>query len=83
MKDGLRLDFEYRPLGEGDVDYWTVLANLRQHRSDAVLSVSTHFLPPSGSRVEAMRINYANLRKLVDNVDAATRPKQGGRIHRS
>ena len=83
VRDGLRLDFEYRPLGEGDVDYWTVLTNLRQHRSEAVLSVSTHFLPPSGSRVEAMRINYANLRKLIDNVDAATLPKQGGRIHQS
>ena len=32
---------------------------------DAVLSLSTHFLPPSGSREEAMRTNYANLMKLI------------------
>ena len=71
VSDGLRLDFEYRPLGEGDVDYPTVLANLRRHRIDAVLSVSTHFLPPSGSRVEAMRINVANLKRLIAGVEAS------------
>ena len=66
VTDGLSLDFEYRPLGEGDVDYLTVLRNLRESRSDAVLSISTHFTPPSGSRVEAMQINVANLRALMD-----------------
>ncbi len=65
VKDGLRLDFRYCPLGEGDVDYPTILRSLRARGSDAVLSVATHFLPRSGSRVEAMRINYANLRRLI------------------
>ena len=46
----------------GDVDYRTILRQVRDHRLDAVLSVSTHFRPPSGSRVEAMHINYANLK---------------------
>jgi len=63
--DGSRLSFEYRPLGEGDVDYRTLLGNLRDSRSDAVLSVSTHFRPPSGSADEAMRINYKNLKALI------------------
>jgi sugar phosphate isomerase/epimerase len=70
VKDGLRLDFEYRPLGEGDVDYMTVLKNLRQHRCDAVLSVSTHFLPPGGTRIDAMKINYANLRGMIGKLEA-------------
>ena len=67
--DGLHLDFEYCPIGEGDVDYLTVLRNLRDHRCDAVLSVATHFKPPSGSAEEAMRINYANLKALIHKVE--------------
>ncbi len=68
--DGLHLNFEYCPIGEGDVDYLTVLRNLRDHRCDAVLSVATHFRPPSGSAEEAMRINYANLKALIHKVEA-------------
>ncbi len=34
--DGLKLNFEYCPLGEGDVDYLTVLRNLRDHRCDVI-----------------------------------------------
>lgn len=68
--DGLHLNFEYCPIGEGDVDYLTVLRNLRDHRCDAVLSVATHFQPPSGSAEEAMRINYANLKVLIHKVEA-------------
>ncbi|MBM3803092.1 MAG: sugar phosphate isomerase/epimerase [Acidimicrobiia bacterium] len=68
--DGLRLEFEYRPLGAGDVDYLTILRNMKAYRSDAVLALATHFTPPSGSRVEAMQINYANLKRLVDKVEA-------------
>ena len=70
VNDGVRLDFEYRPLGSGDVDYRTILRNLRDHRCDAVLSLSTHFRPPSGSSEDAMRINYANLTKLIREVEA-------------
>ena len=68
--DGLHLNFEYCPIGEGDVDYLTVLRNLRHHQCDAVLSVATHFQPPSGSAEEAMRINYANLKALINKVEA-------------
>lgn len=68
--DGIRLKFEYRSIGTGDVDYLTVLRNLKAYRCEAVLSLATHFRPPSGSRVEAMEINYANLKRLVDKVEA-------------
>jgi len=70
VNDGLNLDFDYVPLGEGHVDYPTVLRNLQRHGSDAVLSVSTHFRPPSGSAEEAMRINYARLQGLIDEVES-------------
>jgi sugar phosphate isomerase/epimerase len=69
VTDGPRLKFDYKPLGEGDVDYVAILKQLRDHRSDAILSVSTHFRPPSGDRVEAMRINYRNLRDLISKVE--------------
>ena len=68
--DGSKLEFDYKPIGEGDVDYPTILRNLRDHRCDAVISVATHFLPASGSRLEAMQINYANLRRLIAEVEA-------------
>ncbi len=65
VKNGLQLDFSYCPLGEGDVDYPAIFRSLRDRRSDAILSVATHFLPASGSREEAMRINYANLKRMI------------------
>ena len=68
VKNGLQLDFAYCPLGEGDVDYPTILRSLRERGSDAVLSVATHFLPPSGSREEAMRINFANLKRMIGDI---------------
>jgi sugar phosphate isomerase/epimerase len=68
--DGLKLKFEYCPLGEGDVDYPSVLRNLRDHRCDVVFAVATHFLPPSGSGADAMRINFANLKPLISQVEA-------------
>ena len=68
--DGVRLKFEYRPIGSGDVDYEMILRSLRDHRCDVVLSLSTHFRPPSGSREEAMRINYAKLSQLITKVEA-------------
>ena len=70
VNDGLRRDFKYMPIGEGDLDYPTVLRNLRDARADVVLSLSTHFRPPSGSSVEAMRINYSNLMRLIDEVES-------------
>ena len=67
--DGLKLNFEYCPLGEGDVDYPTVLRNLRDHRCDVVFAVATHFKPPSGSGADAMRINFAKIRPLIEQVE--------------
>ena len=33
--DGKRLDYQYRPVDEGDVDFLTVLRSLRENRCDA------------------------------------------------
>ena len=70
VNDGFKLDFEYCPLGEGDVDYLTVLRNLRDHNCDVVFAVATHYLPPNGSGADAMRINFANLKPLIEQVEA-------------
>ena len=67
--DGQQLRFEYRPIGDGDVDYLTVLRQLRDHNCEAVLSVATHFLPAEGSAEDAMRINYANLLSLIQQIE--------------
>ena len=66
--DGQQLQFEYRPIGDGDVDYLTVLRQLRNHNCDPVLSVATHFLPDTGSPEDAMRINYTNLLSLIQQI---------------
>jgi sugar phosphate isomerase/epimerase len=63
--DGSKLKFDYMPIGEGDVDYPTILRNLRDNECDVVVSVATHFVPASGSRVEAMQTNCANLKRLI------------------
>ena len=68
--DGRKLKFEYRPLGDGDVDYLTILRGMRDHGCDVFLSLATHFRPPSGSRVEAMKINYRNLNEMIRKVEA-------------
>ncbi len=70
VNDGLRRDFDYQALGDGDVDYLTVLRNLRDHGSEAILSLATHFRPASGSAEEAMRINYARLTELMGRVES-------------
>ena len=71
--DGLNLKFEYRALGDGDVDYPEVLRRLQDHRSDAVLSLATHFIPPGGTRIDAMRINYRRLSEMIRKVQAGIR----------
>ncbi len=68
VNNGLQLDFDYCPLGEGDVDYPQILRSLRDRCSNAILSVATHFQPASGSREEAMRINVANLKRMIDEL---------------
>ena len=66
--DGAQLEFDYMPIGEGDVDYPTLLQNLRDNDCDVILSVATHFVPASGSRLEAMKTNFANLRRLISEL---------------
>ncbi len=69
VNDGLSLDFEYCPFGEGDTDYLTVFRNLRDHDCDVFVSLATHFQPPGGTNVDAMRINAANIKKLLKQVE--------------
>lgn len=68
--DGAHLEFKYCPVGTGDVDYLTLLRNLRESRCDVVLCVATHFRPESGGAFEAMRINYTNLKDLIHKVES-------------
>ena len=67
--NGEKLEFEWLPIGEGDVDYPTILRNLRDNNCDVVLSIATHFSPPSGSKIEAMETNYTNIRRLISELD--------------
>ena len=67
--DGSKLEFDYTPIGEGDVDYPTLLANLRDNDVDVAVSVATHYVPASGSHVEAMETNCANIRRLIAELD--------------
>lgn len=69
VTDGIARDFQYLPIGEGDVDFIETLNKLYEHKSDAVLSIATHFTPDSGSPVEAMQINYNNILNLINKVD--------------
>tara|TARA_Y100000590_G_scaffold193677_1_gene220110 strand:- start:8977 stop:9882 length:906 start_codon:yes stop_codon:yes gene_type:complete len=69
VNEGISRDFQYRPIGEGDVDFIETLNKLYKHQSDAVLSIATHFTPDSGSPVEAMQINYKNILNLMNKLD--------------
>ena len=70
VKNGIELDFDYKPVGEGDVDFLSVLRNLRDNEIDVVLSLATHFQPANGSRVEAMKTNFENIRDLIKQVES-------------
>ena len=63
--NGSKLEFEYCPIAKGHVDYPTILRNLSENECDVILSIATHFLPESGSRLEAMQTNFANIRGLI------------------
>ena len=69
VNDPVRLDFDYCPIGEGDVDYPALLRQVRDHECDVVLSLSTHFRPPGGDSVDAMRLNHANLTRMIADLD--------------
>ena len=68
--DGLSRNFEYRALGDGDVDYMTILRNMRYHHSQAVLAVATHYRPPGGIGIDAMKLNFSRLQEMVREVEA-------------
>ena len=67
--DGLNLNFVYCPIDEGDVDYITVLRNLREHRIDAVFAVATHFTLPNSDGADTMRINFEHIKPLMKRVE--------------
>ena len=56
--DGPRGEFEWRPPGDGEVDY---PALVRRHEGEVFLGVATHFPPPNSSYAEAMRINLSRI----------------------
>ncbi len=67
--DGQQLHFQYCPLGAGDVDYVTILRQLRVHHAETILAMATHFRPASGSPIEAMRTNFAQLAQLISQAE--------------
>ena len=69
VNNGIALDFDYLPFGEGQTDYATVFRSLRDNNLDPVVSISTHWTPPNGSRVDAMRTQVANVFSLMESLD--------------
>ena len=67
--DGVAGEFEWRPLGEGSVGYEAVLRNLRDHRSQAVLMVASHFRPAGGTNLDAMKINFGKIQSLIQQIE--------------
>ena len=63
--DGINLNFEYLPFGEGDVGYPTLLGKMLSSGTDAVLAITPHYLPPGGTAVDAMRTCFASLQELA------------------
>lgn len=64
--DGPGLEFDYRPIGTGDPDYAALFKTFARDHTDIVIAVATHYIPAGGTRVDAMRTNYANTLRLVD-----------------
>ncbi len=62
-------NIDYCPLGDGDVDYPTILRNLRATESEAILAVYTHFEVENGTPQDAMRIQFEKLRALIAGID--------------
>ena len=69
VNDGVNLDFDYLPFGKGDIDYRTIFRNVRDNGLDPYVSISTHWTPESGDRVEAMRTQVKNVKALLDTLD--------------
>ena len=72
--DGPTCEFEYCAVGTGDVDYAGLFRTFARDHTDIVIGVGTHFQPPGGTQVDAMRINYRNTLRLTEQaVQAALR----------
>ncbi|MBM3933627.1 MAG: sugar phosphate isomerase/epimerase [SAR202 cluster bacterium] len=68
--DGYHNKFDYCPIGDGQVDFPSVLRSLRDNNIQAMLSISTHFLPPGGSKEEAMRLNMSRIQALTKQIES-------------
>ncbi|MBM3935399.1 MAG: sugar phosphate isomerase/epimerase [SAR202 cluster bacterium] len=71
--DGPRGKYRYCPLEEGDVDFETVLRQVREHCPEAVISLATHFASPDGRPETAMRTNMEFVRRLIGKVEGEPR----------
>ena len=75
VNDGAKLDFDYLPFGEGQTDYATVCRNLLVAKLDSIVSISTHWAPPSGSAVEAMTTQVGNVKALIGSLEPPPAPR--------
>ena len=71
MLDGPGLEFEYGPIGSGDVDYAELFRTFARDRTDIVIAVATHYQLPGDTKANAMRLNYANTLDLTKQALAA------------
>ena len=70
--DGPTCEFEYCAVGTGDVDYAGLFRTFARDHTDIVIGVATHFQPPGGTQVDAMRINYRNTLRLTEQAVQAS-----------
>lgn len=73
--DGPKGQYEWQPLGDGDLDYVTLIRRLCDHSGDVYFGVATHFLPPRKSVAEAMEINFSNIQSLISQA-TDTKPER-------
>lgn len=57
--------YEWQPVGGGDIDLTGNLRALRDDGYRGVVSLETHYRPPSGSKEEGSRESFAGLQRLV------------------
>jgi sugar phosphate isomerase/epimerase len=67
--DGLKLNFEYKPIGEGDTDYQTILQSMLDNSTDAVLAVAAHFKTASGLGADAIKMNCKNIQDIISKLE--------------
>jgi len=58
--------FVFKPIGKGMIDYEGQLRDVANR--DIVLSLETHYVPPSGSKEEGTRESFTGLIKIVERV---------------